>query len=64
VPRGFKNACEAAHIDVPRIAGIAGIAGTAKTALAEAFAHQDRSEFTSGVLWANLATNRDTGERD
>ena len=49
---------------MPRIAGIAGIAGTAKTALAEAFAHQDRSEFTSGVLWANLATNRDTGERD
>jgi uncharacterized protein YjbI with pentapeptide repeats len=45
------------------LAGIKGFGGIGKTALAMTFAGRYASSFPGGVLWGDLGTNRDTGER-
>jgi hypothetical protein len=47
----------------PRLASVSGIGGIGKTALATYFAEQQGGEFPGGILWGNLGTSRDDGER-
>jgi len=45
------------------LVGLRGIGGIGKTALAMVFAERYASSFPGGVLWADLGTNNDLGER-
>ncbi|HYH99203.1 pentapeptide repeat-containing protein [Hyalangium sp.] len=45
------------------VVGLRGIGGIGKTALAMVFAERHASSFPGGILWADLGTNSDVGER-
>jgi nucleoside phosphorylase len=45
------------------VVGLRGIGGIGKTALAMVFAERFASSFPGGILWADLGTNNDVGER-
>src|SRR5262249_12005057 len=45
------------------LVGLRGIGGIGKTALAMRFAEEYQADFPGGILWGDMGTNRDAGER-
>ena len=54
---------EALHAGRAALVGLQGIGGVGKTALAMAFVERFKGSFPGGVLWGDLGSSRDAGER-
>jgi uncharacterized protein YjbI with pentapeptide repeats len=59
-----NNGTEATAGICGALIGLHGIGGIGKTALAMQFAERFQQDFPGGILWGDMGTNRDVGERD